>query len=306
MITLSGVSKSFGNHRVVSDITLEAASGETLVLLGPSGCGKTTTLKMVNRLIEPDSGVISVNGRNVPEQDLETLRRGIGYVMQHAGLFPHYTVYENIAVVPRLLRWTKEKTQARINELLGKLHLGTDVLARYPKDLSGGQQQRVGIARALAADPPVLLMDEPFSALDNLTRAGIHAEFRQLEELRKKTILLVTHDVQEAFELGDRICLMDGGKIVQAGRPQELLYRPANDFVRQFFESYRLLLEHRIARLRELSPFLPESAALYEETGLNAEDSVWAALQQLSAAGSSDRYDRLSEAFNKYRKTLLP
>ncbi len=170
----------------------------------------------------------------------ELLRRGIGYVLQNNGLFPHYTVAENIAIVPQLLKWDSKRIEKRIAELMEKLHLSSDQLKAYPNELSGGQQQRVGLARALVADPPVLLMDEPFGALDNITRSKIHAEFKALDELKRKTIIMVTHDVQEAFELGDRICLMDKGKIIQKGTPAELLFKPANDFVSSFLKEQRL------------------------------------------------------------------
>src|SRR6185312_2186063 len=208
--------------RAVDNISFEVKEHENLILLGTSGCGKTTTLKMVNRLIEPSSGRIFIDGKNVLGQTPESLRLGIGYVLQNTGLFPHYTVSENIAIVPQLLKWDKKRIEKRVSELLEKLHLSNEYLNVYPHELSGGQQQRVGLARALVADPPVLLMDEPFGALDNVTRAKIHAEFKALDELKSKTIIMVTHDVQEAFELGDRICLMDKGKVVQNGTPAEL------------------------------------------------------------------------------------
>jgi osmoprotectant transport system ATP-binding protein len=226
MIKVEHLVKTFGSAKAVNGISFEVAEGETLALLGTSGCGKTTTLKMLNRLIEPNSGTIYINGKNILEENPELLRRGIGYVLQNNGLFPHYTVAENIAIVPQLLKWDKAKTDKRINELLGKLHLTKEHLNAYPSELSGGQQQRIGLARALVADPPLLLMDEPFGALDNVTRSKIHGEFKALDELKRKTIILVTHDVQEAFELADRIALMDKGKIVQIGTPAELLFAP--------------------------------------------------------------------------------
>ncbi|WP_312193187.1 ABC transporter ATP-binding protein, partial [Sphingobacterium sp.] len=202
MIDIVSISKLFNGKAAVDQISLQAKQGEVLVLLGTSGCGKTTTLKMINRLIEPDRGQIFIAGKDIRERDIHDLRRQIGFVMQHAGLFPHYTVARNIAVVPELLKWEKKKISMRTAELLHKLNLGEEILQRYPHELSGGQQQRVGIARALIADSPILLMDEPFTALDNITKADIHAEFRSLEEIRSKTIILVTHDVPEAFELG--------------------------------------------------------------------------------------------------------
>src|SRR5476649_355078 len=248
MIKVEQLTKSFCGIKAVDGISFEVAEGENLILLGTSGCGKTTTLKMINRLIEPTSGDIFINGQNILEQSPEILRRGIGYVLQNNGLFPHYTVAENIAIVPQLLKWDKKRIDSRIAELLEKLHLSTDYLNVYPSQLSGGQQQRVGLARALVADPPVLLMDEPFGALDNVTRAKIHAEFMALDELKRKTIIMVTHDVQEAFELGDRICLMDAGKIVQQGTPAELLFKPKNKFVEDFLKEQRLQLEFKAVK----------------------------------------------------------
>ncbi|RYD83938.1 MAG: ABC transporter ATP-binding protein, partial [Sphingobacteriales bacterium] len=253
--------------------------GETMVLLGTSGCGKTTTLKMLNRLIEPTSGTIHINDKNIYNQLPETLRRGIGYVLQNNGLFPHYTVADNIAVVPTLLKWDRQKIDTRTRELLEKLHLSADYLTAYPKELSGGQQQRVGLARALAADAPVLLMDEPFGALDNVTRAKIHVEFKGLDELKKKTIIMVTHDVQEAFELSDRICIMDKGIIVQQGTPAELLFDPANDFVRGFLKEQRLQLEFKTIKLADLWELLPDSLSKSNTSQVDGDENIWSALE---------------------------
>ncbi|MBA3830193.1 MAG: ABC transporter ATP-binding protein [Taibaiella sp.] len=252
MISLQNVSKKFGGAVAVDDITLTVNTGDNLVLLGTSGCGKTTTLRMINRLIEPDSGNILINGKEINSGPEEELRRKIGYVLQHNALFPHYTVAENIAVVPRLLKWNEERISARIKELAGKLRFPLQFINKYPSQLSGGQQQRVNIARALAADPDVLLMDEPFGALDPITRNDIVTDFKQLDELKRKTIVLVTHDVNEAFDLGDRICLMDQGKIVQQGTPEELLFNPCNDFVRNFLSKYTLQLSLKHIRLHDL------------------------------------------------------
>ena len=250
VIRASHLRKHFGGHAVVQDVSFEVAAGETLVLLGPSGCGKTTLLKMLNRLLEPDGGTIEINGQNVLSQRPEVLRRGIGYVIQQVGLLPHYTVAENIAVVPRLLGHAPAAIAARTTALLTRLHLPPARYAgQFPHQLSGGQQQRVGLARALAADPPIVLLDEPFGALDPLTRASVRREFRELEELRSKTVVLVTHDVTEAFELADRIMLLEAGRIQQLGTPRELLFRPANDFVRGFFAAERLALQLRTLTL---------------------------------------------------------
>ncbi|MDR6528765.1 osmoprotectant transport system ATP-binding protein [Chryseobacterium rhizosphaerae] len=302
MITVESVSKSFNGKTAVDHISFQAYDQEILVLLGTSGCGKTTTLKMINRLIEADSGNILIDGKNIRDQKAEELRMGIGFVMQHSGLFPHYTIQQNIAVVPELLKWQKKKTETRTHELLAKLHLSEEVLSRFPNELSGGQQQRVGIARALIADTPVLLMDEPFGALDNITKADIHSEFKSLEELKNKTIVLVTHDVQEAFELGHRICLMDQGKIVQTGTPKEILYRPENNFVLNFFAENRLLLEYKVATLQDIAPFLNTEDS-YHEPDLSENTSVWNALQTLSSDHNhTGLYENLVKAFNHYRK----
>ena len=281
MIELKEVSKNFGTTQAVKNISFRVQEHENLVLLGSSGCGKTTTLKMINRLIEPDSGTIHINGNNIVTENPELLRRGIGYVMQNIGLFPHYTVAENITVVPKLLKWDKEKTNKRIDELIEKLHLPAGCLKMYPHELSGGQQQRVGLARALVTDPSVLLMDEPFGALDNVTRSSIQAEFKALEELKRKTIVMVTHDVQEAFELADRICLIDKGEVVQIGTPKELLYKPVNDFVRKFFDGQRLALEFKITNLSDVWDFLPNGAFPDSSGSMTEDTSVWTALEVL-------------------------
>jgi osmoprotectant transport system ATP-binding protein len=236
MIDIQHLTKQFASHAAVDNISLHVARGETLVLLGTSGCGKTTTLKMINRLIEPTSGSIQVDGIDVQQQAGPELRRRIGYVIQDGGLFPHYTVAEAIATVPNLLSWDKERVQARTNELIAKLQLPETALNRYPSELSGGQRQRVGLARALATQPPVVLMDEPFGALDPFTRRHVRRELFGLNELKETTVVLVTHDVSEAIELADRIALMDKGKIVQIGSPDDLLNRPVNDFVREFLD----------------------------------------------------------------------
>ncbi|HEX7869140.1 MAG TPA: ABC transporter ATP-binding protein [Chryseobacterium sp.] len=298
MIKVESVSKYFGGRAAVDHISFQANDKEILVLLGTSGCGKTTTLKMINRLIEADSGNIWINGKNIRDQKVENLRMGIGFVMQNSGLFPHYTIQENIAAVPKLLKWDKKKIDNRIEELLSKLNLSTDILSRFPNELSGGQQQRVGIARALIANSPILLMDEPFGALDNITKTDIHSEFKSLEELKNKTIILVTHDVQEAFELGHRICLMDKGKIIQAGTPKELLYQPKNDFVKEFFATNRLVLEYKVTVLKDLFPFLSDFKIDFLE-----DSNIWNILQKLSSEKESMAdYEKIIKAFNDYRK----
>ena len=257
VIRVAHLTKRYGAQAVVDDLSFEVAAGETLVLLGPSGCGKTTLLKTLNRLIEPDGGTVEINGRDVRRQAPAALRRGIGYVIQQVGLLPHYTVAQNVGVVPGLLGRPAAETAARTTELLERLHLPAARFAgMLPAQLSGGQQQRVGLARALAADPPIVLMDEPFGALDPITRAAVRRDFRELDELRRKTVVLVTHDVTEAFELADRILLLNHGKMQQLGPPRELLRRPANDFVRRFFQAERLALQMRVTTLAEVLPFV--------------------------------------------------
>ncbi|TDH25144.1 ATP-binding cassette domain-containing protein [Segetibacter sp. 3557_3] len=318
MIKLTQVSKLYNGNPAVNNISFEVKEGENMVLLGTSGCGKTTTLRMINRLVEPSAGIIEVNGTNVGAQQRESLRRGIGYVLQHNGLFPHYTIAENIGLVPTLLKWSKKKTQQRSDELLEKLHLPPAQYGKlYPGQLSGGQQQRVGLARALAANPPVLLMDEPFGALDPVTRTAIKKEFSALEEFRKKTIVLVTHDVQEAFELGDRICLMDKGEIVQTGSPAELLFKPANAFVSGFLNNNRLSLELQALTLNDVFALLPPGHMEGEGLNIQPATTLWSSMEQLASRhradqigvvtiGATKHFDiaRLMGAFTLYKTRL--
>jgi osmoprotectant transport system ATP-binding protein len=234
MIRLDGVTKTFPgtDAPAVDRLSLSIDEGETVVLIGPSGCGKTTTLKMINRLIEPTSGVIEVAGIDVTTEPAHELRRRIGYVIQQVGLLPHRTVAQNVATVPRLLGWDKPKIDDRVEELIEVVGLEASMRDRYPAELSGGQQQRVGVARALAADPPVLLMDEPFGAVDPIVRANLQQELRALQARLGKTIVLVTHDIDEAIILGDRIAILNvGGILEQFDAPGEILTRPANSFV---------------------------------------------------------------------------
>jgi len=238
VIRLNNVSKTFFNGAAaVRNLSLEIAEGETLVLLGSSGCGKTTTLKMINRLLEPTDGDIEVDGRSVLSQDPVVLRRSIGYVFQGIGLFPHMTIGENVGVVTRLLGWPAKKRHRRTSELLDLVGLDpAEYSERMPKELSGGQQQRVGVARALAADPAYLLMDEPFGALDALTRDSLQQELLALKQKLTKTIVFVTHDIFEALALGDRIAILHGGELQQVGAKEEVLGKPATPFVRELFE----------------------------------------------------------------------
>jgi osmoprotectant transport system ATP-binding protein len=254
LITLEHVTKRYANgHLAVQDLSLEVPEGEVTVLVGPSGCGKTTTMKMVNRLIEPSSGTISVAGDDVMSIDPVRLRRHIGYVIQQVGLFPHQTVAANVATVPRLLGWKRQRRADRVHELLELMGLDPAVFAdRYPHQLSGGQQQRVGVARALAADPPVLLMDEPFGAIDPIARDRLQEEFLRLQSELHKTVLFVTHDINEAVRMGDRIAILaEGGVLAQYDTPEQVLGAPADDFVAEFVGGDRGLKRLSATPLRD-------------------------------------------------------
>jgi len=236
MIELRDVRKVYpGGHVALRGLSLRIEAATTMALLGPSGCGKTTTLKLINRLAVPTSGCIFVEGRDVSQADVIRLRRGIGYVVQEAGLFPHLTAQDNVEIVPRLLGWPPARRALRAEELFALVGLDRVLHgARFPAELSGGQRQRVGLARALAADPPILLMDEPFGALDPLTRRRLQREFVQLKARLRKTVVLVTHDVEEAFLLADRVAVLSAGDLVQIGTPEEIRRAPASDFVASF------------------------------------------------------------------------
>jgi osmoprotectant transport system ATP-binding protein len=242
MIELEHVGKIFPGQTspAVADLTFEVGEGEIAALVGPSGCGKSTTLRMINRLIEPTSGRITVAGRDISAQKPHELRLSIGYVIQQVGLFPHRTIGRNIATVPELLGWDKARTHARVDELMDLVGLEPELASRYPTELSGGQQQRVGVARALAADPPVLLMDEPFGAVDPIVRLRLQEELLQLQRDLQKTIVFVTHDIDEAIRLGDRVAVLNvGGILEQYGAPVDVLAAPANDFVLEFLGADR-------------------------------------------------------------------
>jgi osmoprotectant transport system ATP-binding protein len=264
VIRFDAVSKVYPDGTTAVDtLDLVIPEGRITVLVGSSGCGKTTTLRMINRMIEPSAGTISVGGRNVADLDENTLRRGIGYVIQQSGLFPHRTVLDNVATVPRLLGWDRKRARARAAELMETVGLPESMGARYPHQLSGGQQQRVGVARALAADPPVLLMDEPFGAVDPVVRALLQDELLRLQAELHKTIVFVTHDIDEAVRLGDRIAVFrTGGHLVQFAPPGELLARPADDFVAGFLGAQRGL---KLLSLTALSavPRIPVTTVAY-------------------------------------------
>jgi osmoprotectant transport system ATP-binding protein len=282
-IELLNVTKQYPNQdqAAVENFSMKINPGELIMLVGPSGCGKTTTMKMINRIIEPTSGSITIDGEDVLSLDQNTLRRRIGYVIQQIGLFPHMTIAENVSVVPKLLGWSKEKTAARVEELLSVVELDPKTfLNRYPKQLSGGQQQRVGVARALAADPPVMLMDEPFGATDPITREKLQAEFLRLQESIGKTIVFVTHDFDEAIKLGDRIAVLGPkSKIEQFDTPARILANPASEYV---------------------SSFIGEGAALKRLALLLVGNTKMGAASKANAkAGSVSVSDNLREALDR-------
>jgi osmoprotectant transport system ATP-binding protein len=259
----------------VDDLSLEIPAGTFCVLVGPSGGGKTTALKMVNRLIPFDSGEIRIDGRNIEALPLTELRRGIGYVIQQIGLFPHMTIGENIATVPRLLGWDKERQRARAIELLELVGLDASDAARYPSQLSGGQRQRVGLARALAADPPLLLMDEPFGALDPITRHRLQTELRRLHRDVGKTIIFVTHDIDEAIQMGDRIAILrQGGVLAQYDTPDAILAHPADDFVAQFIGEDRALRRLALRTVGEVPLQVPGTAFAVPDSWVASDTTV--------------------------------
>ena len=300
MIELQELTKTFPgmSQPAVDRVSMSIPDGEIVVLVGPSGCGKTTTMKMINRLIEPTSGRIILDGEDVTDRDPDELRRHIGYVIQQIGLFPHQTIAENIGTVPKLLKWDQSRTDERIDELLEAV--GLDPAAhrdRYPRELSGGQRQRVGVARAMAADPPVMLMDEPFGAIDPITRTRLQNEFLRIQDDIQKTIIFVTHDIDEAIKMGDRIAILgDRSHIEQFDTPETILTAPANDFVRDFVGSGASLKRLNLSRVRDLdlTTSLP--------TGTEGEDvselrrrlhaSDWTSLLLLDADGRPTRWLR--------------
>ncbi|MCX4550658.1 ABC transporter ATP-binding protein [Streptomyces sp. NBC_01387] len=286
MIEFDSVHKRFPNGTTaVHDLSLDMPEGQITVLVGSSGCGKTTTLRMINRMVEQTSGTIRLAGKDIREADAADLRRGIGYVIQQSGLFPHRTILDNVATVPLLLGWGRKKARARAAELLETVGLNADTAKRYPHQLSGGQQQRVGVARALAADPPVLLMDEPFGAVDPVVRTQLQDELLRLQQDIDKTIVFVTHDIDEAVRLGDRIAVFrTGGHLVQCAEPAELLARPADAFVADFLGAERGL---KLLSLSTLAG-VPQTAAPTVRAG-----------EKLSAAKGAARWQLVVSADGK-------
>jgi len=254
MIKFENVTKVYeGGFQAVKSVNFDIAEGELLVLIGPSGSGKSTTMKMINRIIPHTSGTISINGQDIKSYNAADLRRNIGYVIQQIGLFPHYTIEKNIAIVPQLKGWNEKDIKARVMELLELVGLDPETYAtRFPKELSGGQQQRVGIARALAANPDVILMDEPFSALDPITREQLQNELLTLHKKLKKTIVFVTHDMDEALKMGDRIAIMKDGQLLQLDTPEKLLHEPAHGFVEEFMGKHRIIQNPELMPVTEI------------------------------------------------------
>ena len=286
-ITFRNVSKRYPGRATtaVTDLSLTVEPGEICVLVGPSGGGKTTAMKMVNRLVEFDSGDVLIDGTSVRELDATALRRRIGYVIQQVGLFPHMTVAGNVATVPRLLGWDRVRIDERVAELLDLVGLDAQDAKRYPAQLSGGQRQRVGLARAMAADPAVMLMDEPFGALDPITRERLQTEFLRLQALVRKTVIFVTHDIDEAIRIGDRIAILrQGGVLAQYDTPDAVLARPADEFVARFVGADRSLKRLSLRRLRDidLDPPSPDGGPLE----LPAETTLRDALAAMLGAGS--------------------
>jgi len=281
------VVRSYGGHRGVDGVTLDVAAGAFCVLLGPSGCGKTTLLKTVNRLLEPTSGRVVVEGADVASVDPVALRRRIGYAIQQVGLFPHMSVGENVSVVPRLLGWAPDKAGARVDELLDLVHLPPgEYRDRYPRELSGGQQQRVGLARALAGDPSILLMDEPFGAVDAIERAHLQDEIVSLQRRVRKTILFVTHDVDEALRLADTIVVMRAGRVEQAGTPFDVLARPASAFVAELVDAHDVLRLLAVVKVTDaMVRSASQSTPAVDGAAIAADSTLREALSRLTAGG---------------------
>jgi osmoprotectant transport system ATP-binding protein len=288
-IELRGAGKRYADASVVRDVSFAIDEGETFVLIGPSGCGKSTTMKMMNRLVEPTDGEVLIHGKDVRTVDVAELRLGIGYVIQDVGLFAHYTIARNVGLVPELLGWPEEKRKKRVEELLEIVGLPSAKFgARYPRQLSGGQRQRAGIARALAADPPVVLLDEPFSALDPITRERLQDEFLALSEKLGKTFVIVTHDIFEAVRLADRIAVMRDGRLVQCGSARDIVHTPADDQVAALLGRHRMQLRLMTLSVAECVP----GAAATDADGapvVSASTSAWEAIEKMEQA----RTDRL-------------
>ncbi|WP_407306969.1 ABC transporter ATP-binding protein [Desulfosporosinus sp. SB140] len=323
MIELEQVTKQYSGQAIpaVEQLSLSIPKGEICVLVGPSGCGKSTTLRMINRMIEPTSGVIKINGNDVMRTDPDQLRMGIGYVIQQIGLLPHRTIAENISIVPRLYKWPKEKIAKRVEELL--VMMGLDVektRGKYPAQLSGGQMQRVGVARAMAVDPPIMLMDEPFGAVDPIARNHLQDEFLRLQKEIKKTIVFVTHDINEAIKMGDKIAIFNTGKLVQFGTPEEILTRPVNDFVENFIGHDRVVKKLNLYRVEEaMKPIscvvkeseLPNAAQKMKDSGaevailLNNNGKVCGQITEADLREAGSDLDKLRKRVARTEKAFV-
>lgn len=290
MIKLNHVSKYYNELKAVDDLSLEVREGEICVLLGRSGCGKSTTLRMINRLIEPTAGEITIDGKNIEAYVVEQLRRNIGYVVQSIGLFPYMSVEKNISVVPQLLKWEKSKTHSRVEELLELVGLDPDMyINKMPSELSGGEAQRVGVARALAADPPIILMDEPFGAVDPINRQKLQNAFLEIQKKLHKTIVFVTHDIEEALKMGDKIAVMDGGKLQSYSSPEMALDSGNKDFAIKFLgKDYylKLLSRHGVAEVLKPLTTIVETSGF--EAALSVEDNLQDALSTMLHCGAQE------------------
>jgi osmoprotectant transport system ATP-binding protein len=298
VIELCNVSKNFAATLAVADFSLKIESGAFFVLIGPSGCGKSTVLRMINAMILPDKGQIEVCGQDIRETEPEMLRRGIGYVIQSAGLFPHWTAADNILAVPRLLKWSPSKSAARLDALVAMLRIDPALLRRYPKQLSGGQQQRIGVARALAADPDIILMDEPFAALDPVSRVALQHEISGIHARSGKTIVFVTHDMDEALRLATGMAVMNNGRLIQAGTPASILLAPADDFVRDFLggEALQLRLLDLVPVRKLMKPGKTGAAGMIAaEASLKTALNLMLASRRLSLRVADESGARLGE-----------
>ncbi|UPV77746.1 ABC transporter ATP-binding protein [Bacillus rugosus] len=315
MIRFENVSKQFNDGTTaVKSLNLTINKGEFFVLIGPSGSGKTTTLKMINRLIEISEGSIFINGKKISEYDIHELRWSIGYVLQQIALFPHMSIEENIAVVPEMKKWSKEKIKNRIDDLLDMVGLDPEKYRhRKPSELSGGQQQRIGVVRALAADPEIVLMDEPFSALDPISREKLQDDILNLQKTIKKTIVFVTHDMQEALKLGDRISIMKDGEIVQVGTPKELIYHPVNDFVKEFigkvdYHNDKFNLETVLSRTHDKNldlegiPVIPVTSSLEQTLESLSQQEQIGAEKDGKVIGRIDRQSIIQHLLNNLKE----
>ena len=321
-IVLERVSKTFPNNKTpaVDQVSVRIAAGDLVVILGPSGCGKTTLMKMVNRLYEPDSGKIWLDGKEIHTLPVNELRRQIGYVIQQVGLFPHMTIQKNIAIVPHLLNWEEKRINDRLEMLMQLIGLPISFLERYPRQLSGGEQQRVGLARALAADPEILLMDEPFAAVDAINRERLQTELLELHNKLGKTTLFVTHDVEEAFRLAKKIIVMRAGKLVQYGTPLELVTQPENDFIEELVGANNILRKLSLvnvqailkAKENQMLHYEHPKAAELKSTVLHPEDDLRSVVSMLLGSGKdslpvkdADNHTLGSIGFSDLRDMLI-